>query len=480
LERKEMSRYGQSHRVGTRLRAAQRGQALLTMLCILGLAAALLVYGSTTEISRSVHADERTRDALEEARQALIGRAVSDANRPGSLPCPDADGDGSADLFVGSSCPAYVGRLPWRSLGVGDLRDESGERLWYALSPSFRDHPSAPAINSDSRGTLTVYSADETAPVTTEAVAVVFAPGAALNGQVRDGVTQTCSSNGRIVPRANCPVNYLDAINKFSNANASGPFVAPPLQPGFNDKLAVVTTSAFMPLVERRVALEARNALLDYKRTSACRCFPWPDETGDGVSDAGVNRGRIPVKTALPQAWPAGLLPSYFSANDWARVTHYVVARSALEQAGQGCTTCAEANLTIDSLRGYEVVLLTPGFATGSRQRSSLSDYFADPENANGNDRFVTPRSPDAERNNIYGVAGAGVGCAAVAGVLIDNAPCAEPGGGIRGACQAALASASGCSCASAAGALATGACASAPGSAACAAVIAQLGKCTS
>src|SRR5215207_9438444 len=135
-----------------------RGQALLILILMMGVGSMLLVYGSTTALGRAVKAESYTRGVLDQARQALIGRAVADANRPGSLPCPDTDDDGSAELFVGSSCPSYVGRLPWRTLGIGDLRDAAGERLWYALSPNFRDHPTAPAINSDSTGTLTVYS----------------------------------------------------------------------------------------------------------------------------------------------------------------------------------------------------------------------------------------------------------------------------------------------------------------------------------
>ena len=197
-----------------------------------------------------------------------------------------------------------------------------------------------------------------------------------------------------------------------------------------------------MPLVERRVALEARNALLDYKRTSACRCFPWPEmRPGDGVSDAGSESGpRSRSKRRVPQAWPAGLLPSStFRPNDWARVTH-LCRRVCLEQAGQGCTTCAEANLTIDSLRGYEVVLLTPGFATGKPATLLVERLLrGSPRTANGNDRFVTPRSARCRaqqhlwcRWRRSGVRGRR------RGVLIVYAPCAEPGGGIRGACQAA------------------------------------------
>ena len=50
-----------------------------------------------------------------------------------------------------------IGRLPWKTFGLPDLRDGSGERLWYALSPNFRDNPSVSPLNSDTRGSITVY-----------------------------------------------------------------------------------------------------------------------------------------------------------------------------------------------------------------------------------------------------------------------------------------------------------------------------------
>src|SRR4051812_11692042 len=174
----------------------ERGQTLLLLMLMLSFGAVLFVSASTTEMGRSIKADSRTRDALEQAKQALVGRAVADANRPGSLPCPDTDDDGSADLFVGSACPSYIGRLPWRTLGVGDLRDQHGERLWYALTPAFRDHPSAAALNSDTRGALTVYSNSESTVLATEAIAVVFAPGFALRDQRRDDIVELCAATG--------------------------------------------------------------------------------------------------------------------------------------------------------------------------------------------------------------------------------------------------------------------------------------------
>ena len=184
--------------------------------------------------------------------------------------------------------------------------------------------------------------------------------GPGLPGQARDEHVQHCSTTARTVPRTMCAANYLDGSGSYTNASSTGPFVIASAADAFNDKLAFVATAAFMPLLERRIALETRNALLEYRRTSPCRCYPWADWNADGASDSGTSRGRIPVKNALPHNWPAGVLPSYFASNDWARVIHYVVGRNALEDTGRACATCSDATLSIDGTNGTDALLLTP------------------------------------------------------------------------------------------------------------------------
>jgi hypothetical protein len=460
-------------------RASARGQALLILIVMLSIGAMLLVYGSTTEIGRAVKSDSASRTALEHARQALIGRAIGDANRPGSLPCPDGDDDGSADLFTGSSCPAYIGRLPWRTLGLGDVRDENGERLWYALSPGFRDHPSAPPLNTDTRGTLTVYSGSDATAITKEAVAVVFAAGSARGAQARDETPAQCSTTGKHVPRNRCPANYLDTAGTVNNASAAGPFIVAPAGQTYNDKLAVLVTADFMPLVEQRVALETRNALLSYRSTAACACYPWADSASDGASDAGANRGRIPALNALPEAWKPGMLPAYFIRNDWTRVIHYSVARNALESAGRSCKTCADPTLSMDGMGGYDVILLTAGFAASPVKRASDADYIDDIANRDGDDRYVTPVSQAADRDRIYAVTASESGCAANARVLADNAPCGSPEKTGREICRSAAAALDRCRCAAAAAAIVQAPCATTLNSPQCELAITDLKACT-
>lgn len=442
---------------------------------MISVATMLLVYGSTTEVGRAIKAENRTRAALEHAKQALVGRAIGDANRPGSLPCPDGDGDGRADLFTGSNCPTYIGRLPWRTLGLGDLRDEYGERLWYALSPNFRDHPAAPALNSDTHGTLLVYSVSDATVVTKEGVAVVFAAGVALPGQARDDEPARCSTTGKHVARSLCPANYLDSAANISNAAAAGPYVAAPAGQSFNDALAVIVTADFLPLVERRVALEARNALLAYRSGSACGCYPWADDGADGVSTPGTSRGRIPAIDALPQSWRPGVLPAYFAANDWHRVIYYAVGREALENGGKSCTTCADASLAVDGAGGYDLVLLTTGHAAPARKRASWGDYIDDAENRNDDDRYVTP---GAGGNRIYVVTGNRAGCFANARVLVSNAPCGNPDSAVRPACRAAGTALETCGCAAAAGTMMKAPCTTALNSPQCELAMTRLQGC--
>lgn len=459
--------------------ARQSGQALLILIIMLSIATMLLVYGSTTEVERAIKADNRARAALEQARQALIGRGVSDASRPGSLPCPDTDDDGSADLFVGSACPSYIGRLPWRTLGVGDLRDQHGERLWYALSPAFRDHPTAPALNTDTRGALTLYSNTQATLVASDAIAVVFAPGFAMKGQIRDDTVELCATTGKAVSRKRCASNYLDAAAGVNNAQAAGPFVTGASADGYNDRIAVILAADLMPLVERRVAIELRNALIAYRAAASCACYPWADSAGNGDSATGASRGRVPVRNVLPQAWPAGALPSYFAANDWARVVYYAAARGALESRGAACSGCAADTLTLDGADGYDVVLISTGYATSARKGAAPLAYIEDAENANEDERYVTPRATGADRDRVYAVLGQSTSCAAHARVLLDNAPCAAPAG-ITPACASASAALGRCSCAPAASAMVRAPCAAAPATAGCETTMALLRSCTS
>ena len=98
--------------------------ALLTLLVLVIGSLYLIVDGlNAAAAGATLHREDVTALALQQAKEALIARAAFDLNHPGSLPCPDRDNDGVADLLAGNNCFSYIGRLPWKTLGLPDLRD---------------------------------------------------------------------------------------------------------------------------------------------------------------------------------------------------------------------------------------------------------------------------------------------------------------------------------------------------------------------
>ncbi|MGB8518322.1 MAG: hypothetical protein WCD45_10600, partial [Gallionella sp.] len=118
----------------TPVQQSQCGATLLVMMLILIIGITSVLLSKLNSSAPNLSRQQQTTAALALAKDALIGRAASDANLPGSLPCPDNNDDGSADLLSGNDCTHYLGRLPWKSLGLADVRDGDGEHLWYALS----------------------------------------------------------------------------------------------------------------------------------------------------------------------------------------------------------------------------------------------------------------------------------------------------------------------------------------------------------
>ena len=267
--------------------ASEQGAALLVLMLLAFLAAAnwlIQQRGGESAANARGAVDRTTSTALAQAKEALLGRAASDDNRPGSLPCPDTDNDGDSEMFAGVNCPAYVGRLPWRTLHVPEVLDGNGERLWYALSTNLRDHPSAQPINAQLVAQLSLDGRPNVA-------AIIFSAGASLAGQ-----------NGR---PSNAVADYLDGTNADGdNAYASGP-----ASPTFNDAALAITQDDLFRAVRRRVLAELRGAptssgLRRYRAEQGA--FPWADSGGDGFADSGEASGGLPYRelTMTPaQAW---------------------------------------------------------------------------------------------------------------------------------------------------------------------------------
>jgi len=390
------------HRTRRKSQRSERGQALLLLLLlvVLGLATGIFVFSNANNVSSAAASVNADALALAQAKQALIGYvAMINTTRPGAFPCPDTDNDGSADLYSGTNCPGYVsgsnvylGRLPWKTLRLPDLRDSSGERLWYAVSRNFAMNPSClpncPDLTSDTLGQLTVTGI---AP-TSGAVAIVFAPGNAQGAQVRDAANK------------NTAANYLEGENANGN-NAT--FATAAASSTFNDRLLAITNPDFIPEIEKFVARAMIVLLTQYR--AATNVYPWAD-LSDGNSNASgssyYNRWRFPCGTALPTNWGSGgtpVLPPWLKngcvspVTGWTSVIYYAVSRNRLQAGGSQCTSCFDSKITVNGV-DVDLLLITPGGDTGSPARgwsnssfTTITGYFEDSANTNNNDTFVAP-----------------------------------------------------------------------------------------
>jgi hypothetical protein len=231
----------------------QSGFGVMLVLVIMVLAGTY-VFVDRLSAAATTTAARRDHNArvLNQAKQALIGYVAMKAGQtgeqdPGTLPCPEAPGNYANPALEGTaagncSVPA-VGRLPWRTLGLDKLTDDSGEPLWYVVSPGWHKPSSTTfaVVNSNSIGQLSVDG------VANNAVALVIAPGAPLlsNATGCAGVAQT-----RSTASANL-VNYLDCDNATA---ADSSFTTGGPTGSFNDQVLRVTARDIIPAIEAAIA----------------------------------------------------------------------------------------------------------------------------------------------------------------------------------------------------------------------------------
>jgi hypothetical protein len=328
---------------------------------------ALLTFASPA--GSSLYFERQTDEALAQARLALIGRAAADDNRPGSLPCPDTDNDGVAELLSGNECPSYIGRLPWRTLGLPDLRDASGERLWYALSRSLRDDNSAQPINSDTAGDLAIIGPSAAIDV----AAIVIAPSAALTGQNR-------------AANPNSAAHFMEGENNDGNNT----YQTATTSPAFNDRLLAITRNQLFNVVEWRVANEMRAILQNYY--TQFHFLPFANSYTDPslACTPGTLRGRIPnadivsspsLNGACPTNadwFPPALAapPAWFLDNGWNLLTYYAVAPACSYSGIVSTLNCANSGgfLTVNGIPNIRAVIVVGGRAIGSQVHPCSSE----------------------------------------------------------------------------------------------------------
>lgn len=255
-----------------------RGFALIAFVLLLVLVAGYMVAAALNRTGSELAStrEDRNMKALQQAKAALISYAASEQwqrykgqspNQPGGLPCPDTDPDtnaGNTGVSSGicSSAASRVGRLPFATIGSDDLRDASGERLWYAVSSNFYKN-SANVINSDTQGLLNV----DGIAAADKLVAIVFAPGLPIEDSTLPGNIQDRNS-----ANYNRIASYLECFtpppptNDYKFASSAAPSALPSCT-SFNDRLLAITQAELMASVEPVVAARIERDIKPYIQT---------------------------------------------------------------------------------------------------------------------------------------------------------------------------------------------------------------------
>jgi hypothetical protein len=321
----------------------QHGSALLLILLVLGVAGAYLLLHSVRDLRSESH--QLTARALAQAKEALLGFAITYADSHtaqvnGYLPLPDigsrrnntivsGEGIAAANFAGNTSGLTVLGRLPWRTLGLGPLRDGNGECLWYAVSGSFQDVRKSIPLNWDTPGQFELHASDEapgnagtSAAAHGRAAAVVFAPGAVLEGQLRaasdleavtecggnyvarnylDGVTQN--------PPSNSITNYLQGLNDATAAYAlevAKPLIAGPVldaqgQALVNDRLLGITPDELFAALKKRHSFKTD---IDTMMNELEQCLNGLDPGDPGLQASAGNKGTDHIVAACPPEKP--------------------------------------------------------------------------------------------------------------------------------------------------------------------------------
>jgi hypothetical protein len=323
-----------------------RGAAILILITIILLATTTLL---VSEISVNKTVSSRFTNnslTLSDAKEALLGYALAQAT-PGSLPCPDSTGNGLENTN-GTGCQTQLGLLPTRTLNLPLLTDSAGASLWYAVSLNIVTNATAQK-NSSSPANLSLDGQP--------AVAIIIAPGHAINGQSR---------------RQLVVADYLEG----NNADGNTTDYESTITATSNDQLLSIEPHNFWSLIEKRVLAEASRLFRSYR--AACGEFPFAADFG-GPYNSVTNQqaGAPPFNSALPTAWGAACganvapTPASWLSNQWSDQLYYAMCRTI---EGNCLTLIGGVPSAAKS------VILAPGIPLNLQTRPAAdpTDYFED------------------------------------------------------------------------------------------------------
>jgi hypothetical protein len=185
----------------------QNGYAIILMLVLVTMGILYAVVHQASLVGMKVGRTQDTSAALLRAKEALIGYAATYRDDPpshaadvfGYLPCPDMtavpqaappQGNGVTENICGAAGETVVGLLPYRTLGLDDLRDSDGVCLWYVVSGTYKYNPKTAPLNWDTRGQIQVNDSSGNPVILPSdtnggAAAVIIAAGPPIGGQNR-------------------------------------------------------------------------------------------------------------------------------------------------------------------------------------------------------------------------------------------------------------------------------------------------------
>lgn len=281
----------------------QKGAVLILLFVALIMGAATVILAALNNRSPQVRDRINKQNEMQLVKEALLAYAMTypeysnPSTGPGRLPCSDTNNNASMNC---NTSAVSLGRLPQQVVPpvgspvfLSDRYAGIGQQFWYAVAPGFRQNVAS--LNTSTTSTFTLDGVG--------IAALIIAPGAALDGQLRSNATQADL--------------YLESNN------ATGPnFLSNhPTDPSlFNDIVMPISVAEVLTYGTMRVGQEIKRVLDVYFAANG-NTYP-PDTTG--FSSA---------MSASAAAW--------VSANSWISTSLSTYTRTSTSTATVQFTNCS-------------------------------------------------------------------------------------------------------------------------------------------